>query len=284
MTLCVIVLAASFLGWHDFTRAARAHRAPAKIVISASPVVLPTVVPSVSAVPTVPVTPAATPTIQPTSGVQAYITMYHYVRVVDPNQDPLGYRLSVPPDQLETHIKFLQAAGYHPLTMHDIAAGKGDSRAVAMTFDDGYEDFYTTAYPILKKYGWTATLYIITNKIGNQYLTWDQIRELKQNGFEIGAHTADHNELNKLSVDQQRYQINTSKAELEKQLGSPVDAFCYPVGRYNDDTLRLVKEAGFTTATTTAPGLVHFGDPLLELKRIRMVPDMTTAQLTSLFL
>lgn len=229
--------------------------------------------------------PTPVPTANPNNAnVKAHILMYHYVRNVDANADPLGYRLSVHENELDNQIQLLQSLGYHTMTMADLAAGKGDSRSVVMTFDDGYEDFYTTAYPIFKKYGWTATLYIITNKIGGNYMTWDQIRELQAAGFEIGDHTLDHFALNTLSVEQQRHQIIDSKHDLEQQLGRPVTAFCYPSGRYNADTIQIVKDAGYTSATTTVPGLVRVGSDPFLYQRVRMNPDMSQSELLHLFL
>jgi peptidoglycan/xylan/chitin deacetylase (PgdA/CDA1 family) len=217
------------------------------------------------------------------ANIKARILMYHYVRDVDANKDPLGYRLSVHANELDAHLQFLQSLGYHTITMQDVVAGKGDSRSVVLTFDDGYEDFYTTAFPIIKKYGFTATAYIITNKIGGPYMSWDQVREVKAAGFEIGDHTADHLALNTLSAADQRHQIIDSKHVLEEQIGSPVTAFCYPSGRYNDQTLEIVKEAGYTSATTTNGGSVRAGADPFQYVRIRMNPDMSQSELHNLF-
>ena len=209
------------------------------------------------------------------------ILMYHYVRVVDPKIDPLGYRLSVTVQDLEQEVSAMQAAGYHSISIDDYLAGKGDAKSVALTFDDGYEDFYTDAYPILKKYNWHATLYIISGKVGlKSYLTWPQIRELQAAGFEIGAHTVDHNDLAQQTPDAQYHEIFDSKAAIEAQLSQKVTAFCYPSGRYNAVTESLVQQAGFTSATTTHTGLASKSqyDPF-QLPRIRVEPPLTPAGL-----
>lgn len=226
----------------------------------------------------------AEPVFNQNTDVRARILMYHYVRSgMNPRKDRTGYRLSVRPEELDAHIATLKQLGYKAISMADLAAGKGDDRSVVLTFDDGYADFYSNAYPILKKHGWSATLYVITNKIGGPYLSWDQIRELQQNGIEIGSHTVEHYELNKMAIPDQRREITESKRVLEEQLGVPVTSICYPVGRYNDDTVRLVKEAGYLNAATTEPGLVRVQDNPFTYKRVRMNPDMSLRDLDHLF-
>jgi peptidoglycan/xylan/chitin deacetylase (PgdA/CDA1 family) len=216
--------------------------------------------------------------------MEGKILMYHYVRQVNEHSDPLGYRLSVKPNELDHHIEFLQSHGYHPISMADLATGKGDDHAVALTFDDGYEDFYTEAVPILKKHGWTATVYVITGKIGDQYLTWDQVRQLHADGFEIGAHTVNHHDLSKLSESDQRHEIADSKKKIEDEIGAQVTTFAYPSGKYNETSVRLVKEAGYLTAVTTHPGAVvpNSFDPF-TLQRFRMNPDMGDSLLADYF-
>ena len=209
------------------------------------------------------------------------ILMYHYVRVVDPNMDPLGYRLSVTSQDLDREISAMKMAGYRSISMDDYIAGKGDAKSVVMTFDDGYEDFYTDAYPILQRYGWSATLYIITGKVGmKSYLTWPQIRQLHVAGFEMGAHTVDHNDLSKQTPNAQYHEIFDSKAMLETQIGKTINTFCYPSGRYDAVTESLVEQAGFTSATTTHPGLASKlqYDPF-QLPRIRIEPPLSPSGL-----
>ena len=205
------------------------------------------------------------------------ILMYHYVRSVDSRADPLGFRLSVISQELDKEVASMKMAGYSSISIDDYLAGKGDAKSVVMTFDDGYADFYTDAYPILKKYGWSATAYIITGKVGHSgYLTWTQIRALRDGGIEIGAHTVDHNDLSQQTPDAQYHEIFDSKATLEKQLGQTVTAFCYPSGRYSAVTESLVQQAGFTSATTTHPGLASKSqyDPF-QLPRIRIQPPLS---------
>jgi peptidoglycan/xylan/chitin deacetylase (PgdA/CDA1 family) len=209
------------------------------------------------------------------SGEQARILMYHYIRTVDAQKDPLGYRLSVSPQEFEHQLITLKEMGYTSATMRDLAQGKGGPKTVVLTFDDAYEDFYSVAWPLLQKHGLTATVYVITNLTGDRYVTWDQIRELHAAGIEIGAHTERHRELNKLGFSDQRQEIFGSKATIEREIGAQVFSFCYPVGRYNDTAVALVKEAGYANATTTESGVVRFEDNPYLLKRVRINPGYT---------
>jgi len=208
-------------------------------------------------------------------GETAKILMYHYIRDVDPKKDPLGFRLSVSPALFAQQLAVIHDAGYSVITMADLMAHKGGPKTVVLTFDDGYEDFYTTAYPLLQHYGWKATLYIISGKIGGPYMSWQQIQDLHTAGFEIGAHTVDHPSLDKLTPEQQHHEIFDSKATLEQEIGAPVTAFCYPSGRYNATTVQLVKQAGFTSATTTKGGIATTSSDAFLLPRLRIDPSVT---------
>lgn len=206
------------------------------------------------------------------------ILMYHYVRSgVDPAVDPLGYRLSVTPQLLDAQLTALQTAGLKEVDMSHYRIGEGNSRTVTFTFDDGYEDFYTDAYPIFLRHNWRATLYIVSGFIGKKgYLTAPQIQELSQAGFEIGVHTVDHNDLAHQTQSAQYHEIFDSKAAIEKLIGKPATAFCYPAGRYNDSAIATVKQAGFISATTTEPGsaTLEKTDWFL-LPRIRVGPSQS---------
>ena len=206
------------------------------------------------------------------------ILMYHYVRSgVDPAIDPLGYRLSVTPQLLDAQLTALKTAGLKEVDMSHYRAGEGNSRTVTFTFDDGYEDFYTDAYPIFLRHNWRATLYVVSGFIGKKgYLTAPQIQELSQAGFEIGVHTVDHNDLAHQSPDAQHHEIFDSKAVIDALIGKSATAFCYPAGRFNDSAIATVKQAGFVSATTTEPGsaTLEKTDWFL-LPRIRVGPSQS---------
>ncbi len=223
---------------------------------------------------------AATFTPAP-DGARPYIPvlMYHYVRHVDKGADPLGYNLSVTPEQFAAQLAWLAANGYETVRMDAVAAcvrGEGPcpARAVALTFDDGYMDAYTAALPLLQQYGFDATFYIVSGFIGQpNYMGWDELRALRDAGMEIGAHTVSHPDLTRLGLADARAEIAQSRAALMTELGMPVLSFCYPGGRLNPDIAAIVRDAGFTSATTTMQTGPQ-SDPF-TLPRLRIYGDLS---------
>jgi peptidoglycan/xylan/chitin deacetylase (PgdA/CDA1 family) len=206
------------------------------------------------------------------------ILMYHYVRYVDPAADPLGFNLSVTPEQLAAQLGWLKAAGYETVRMDAAAAcvrGEGPcpARAVALTFDDGYLDAYGVALPLLQQHGYVATFYIVSGFVGQPgYMGWPEIRALRDAGMEIGAHSVSHPDLTTLGLDDLRAQVAQSGAAIAAELGAPVLSFCYPGGRFNDTVAAVARESGYTSATTTAPDGPQ-ADPF-TLPRLRISGDL----------
>lgn len=204
-----------------------------------------------------PTVPADVPVEPQPSGLPPPILMYHYIRNVDPGIDPLGYELSVTPDDFNNQMAWLHEQGYIGVRMDGITRClRGEapcpSKAIALTFDDGYADAYTDALPVLKRYGLIATFYIATNFIGQPgYMTWEQVAELRDAGMEIGAHTVSHPDLTTLDWETAGFEIAQSKAELDQRLGINVISFCYPTGLYNAGIEEQVRAAGYLNATTT---------------------------------
>lgn len=216
----------------------------------------------------------------PKSRVNARILMYHYIRDgVDPNSDPLGYNLSITPAQFETHLQLFNRLGYKPISMQDAIAGKGTEKSLVLTFDDGYKDFYTNAFPLLQKYGWTGTAYIISGFRGDQYMNAQELKEIAAAGIEIGAHSISHPNLATATPERQEREIAQSKLNLEKLLGISVTTFAYPAGKYSDITIALVRQAGFTSAVTTNYGIASPDDDAYALPRLRIKPTMTLEDL-----
>jgi peptidoglycan/xylan/chitin deacetylase (PgdA/CDA1 family) len=189
-------------------------------------------------------------------GPPPLILMYHYIRNVDQASDPLGYELSVAPELFEAQMAWLHEQGYRTMRMDAVAGCLANaacpSKAVALTFDDGYQDAFTTALPVLQRYGFTATFYIISGPIGQPgYMSWEQVAMLRDAGMEIGAHTIDHFDLTTLDPAESERQIVQSKADLEQRLGISVASFCYPTGLYNWTIAEQARAAGFLSATTT---------------------------------
>lgn len=204
-----------------------------------------------------PTVPGGAPGEPQISSVPPPILMYHYIRAVDQGSDPLGYELSITPEDFNNQMAWLHEQGYIGVRIDGITRClRGEApcpaRAIALTFDDGYADAYTEALPVLQRYGLVATFYIVTNFIGQPgYMTWQQVAALRDAGMEIGAHTMTHSDLTSLDWDTAGYEIAQSKAELERQLGITVTSFCYPTGLYNGAIEEQVRAAGYLSATTT---------------------------------
>ncbi len=190
------------------------------------------------------------------------ILMYHYIEYVKDKKDTMRQSLDVTPFIFETQLQTLQQAGYTFMTMEEVGNvldGKQDlpDKPIVMTFDDGYRDFYTDAYPLVSKYKVKATVYVVPGFInGSNYLTSSQLVEIAANpSIEIAAHTVHHVWLKNMHVAQATKEITESKEDLEKMTGRKIVSFAYPYGAFDDQALSLVKNAGFITAVSTIPGM-----------------------------
>ena len=202
------------------------------------------------------------------------ILMYHSVSRVVLN----GNALTVSVDTFEKQMEFLKRNHYTVLPLDsaaDYANGKKNvfSRAVALTFDDGNKDNYTYAYPILKKYGFSATIFIIVSEVGKPgRLNWQEIKEMQDSGLiSFGSHTLTHCFLDSLqSKNEIEQEIRGSKQELEAKLGKKVNSFSYPMGRFTPISLQAVKDAGYKAAVATNPGYRFPSRDIFALKRLRI--------------
>ncbi len=205
------------------------------------------------------------------------ILMYHYIRIVEDTSDQLGINLSVTPEKFAQQLDSIKSKGYATITFEDIVKGEIPAKPIILTFDDGYKDFYTNAYPELKKHNMTAVSYIIGNKNNTQYMNEKEILEISQNNIELGSHTLSHPDLAKTSSQTAIKEITESKERIENIIGKKIVSFCYPAGKYNDETISIVKSAGYSFAVTTNPGLGELKSPLtLNRHRINADTDINT--------
>jgi peptidoglycan/xylan/chitin deacetylase (PgdA/CDA1 family) len=197
------------------------------------------------------------------------ILTYHYVRQPPPqNADYMGYRLSVSPADFTAQMDWLAANHFHPVDFNDVRAyfaGKRPlpARPVVITLDDGYDDLYTTAYPILRAHHFKAVAYIVSSFVGQpRYVTADQVVEMDRHGIQIASHTVDHaNIAGNASFGTALRQVTESKRMLENLLGHPVVDFAYPSGKFNAQAIAALKQAGYDTAVTEMFSVDHsFGD------------------------
>ena len=219
--------------------------------------------------------------------VQIPILMYHAVHVMDPSEAS-NANLIIDPDLFEAQIKALSKAGYYFLTPEEAYKAFTENalpakKVVWLTFDDGNEDFYTIAYPILKKYKAKATNNIITGfvKKGNAgNLTVKQMKEMMAHGMSFQSHTVNHPDLSTTDKATQKVELTNSIDFLENKLNTKVNTIAYPSGRYNQTTLDLAKKT-YKLGLTTNEGLASAKDGLLSLNRVRILPTTTAKGLLS---
>lgn len=211
------------------------------------------------------------------SSLRVPILEYHYVRVVDYRRDVMGYNLSVTPADFKAQMDWLYAHGYHPVTFADLRAyfaGRQPlpARPVVLTFDDGYQNFWTSAEPILLAHGFRSVSYVVPGFWNNAfYMSPQEVQVLDRSGMvEIGSHTMNHADLATAGPSIRAYQLSVSKSVLEQLLGHPVLDFCYPSGKFNAAAAAAVGAAGYQTATTQVPGMALSWAGRLTWPRVRV--------------
>ena len=142
---------------------------------------------------------------------------------------------------------------------------------MVLTFDDGYRDFYTSAWPVLKARGFTAVSYVVPGFLGaKNYMTPAQVIQLDRAGIDVGSHTVNHADLTELDAATLRIELEASRGYLEQLLGHPVLDFCYPSGRFNPAVEAAVEAAGYQSATTEVRGTAHSWTDRLTWTRVRV--------------
>lgn len=192
------------------------------------------------------------------------ILAYHRVCDVPRAEDPLS--LCSRPRDLERVLRYLTVRDYRLVSLETAAEALGGTsprreNLACLTFDDGYRDFYTHAFPLLQKYGAPATVFLVTGCIGDTnhwddryglpplpLLSREEILELDAQGVEFGSHTVSHRRLTRLSAVEQRREIVDSKRALEDLLNRPIHFFCYPHMDCDERVQSLVRDAGYSGA------------------------------------
>lgn len=183
---------------------------------------------------------------------------------------------SVSPVEFSRQMEYLSKQGYQSVSLTQLVdsfEGKYrlPSKPVVITFDDGYLDNYRNALPILQKYGMRATVFIIAGQVGQpEYLSWDDIIRLQQQGTEIGSHTVHHTELGTADLAVQIEEIQQSKNMLEQRLKVPVQFLAYPYGSFTDNSEYLLRGAGYRGACTGLPGLNDRTVNFFHLRRVNI--------------
>lgn len=202
------------------------------------------------------------------SMVNVPILNYHMV-------GDLSIALCISADGFDQQMKYLFDNGYTTITPDQLLAhmkyGKPlPEKPVMITFDDGYLDNYTTAYPILKKYEQKAVFFLITGYIGvdPRFMNWQQAKEMSDNGMSMQAHTVNHVNLTKLAPEEAYRELAESKRTLEEELGKPVRYLAYPEGGVNKSVAQLAKTAGYRGAFSVRFGEASSNSDSLAIERI----------------
>lgn len=188
----------------------------------------------------------------PSKGTKIPILMYH--SVID---KPFGIEsLHVRVKEFDNQMKYLKDNGYTPINFSQITSAQKIKNPIIITFDDGYEDNYLYAYPILKKYNFKATIFIITGAIGKKnYLKKDEILKMT-NIIEFQPHTVNHKLLDRIPIKDAEREITKSSDEVEKLIGKKPYVFCYPVGKYNVAVEKITKKQ-FKFAALMSEGMFY---------------------------
>ncbi len=211
--------------------------------------------------------------------IRVPILMYHYISAPPPDADVYRLDLSVTPGQFAAHIAWLAQNGFTSISLDDLVGALTEGRPlpprpVVITFDDGYLDAYTNAFPVLRQYGMTGTFFVVTEWLDTRqpgYLTWDLARQMAAAGMSIQTHTRSHKYLDDgCDYDCLVYQILGSVQTIEAEIGIRPRFFCYPGGRYDASVLPVLNQIGIVGAVTTEAGTLHVSDRPLELKRARI--------------
>ncbi|AKH20860.1 polysaccharide deacetylase family protein [Sedimenticola thiotaurini] len=217
------------------------------------------------------------------------ILMYHMV--AEHRKGARFNKLRVRPGMFERQVRWLKEQGWHFASMTDLMQNrKLPEKTVVITFDDGYADNYLQAYPVLKKYGAKATLYLVVDRFDRDWstskkahhdsgelmhepkLSDDQVREMLASGLvELGGHTLTHANLAKLDREARTREVVSGREQLQQTFGQPVSSFAYPFGIYDEQDVSICAEAGFLSAVTTEEGINRdrFSDPY-RLKRVKI--------------
>jgi peptidoglycan/xylan/chitin deacetylase (PgdA/CDA1 family) len=212
------------------------------------------------------------------------ILMYHSISEMTASKRHPYYELRTPAHVFEMQMQWLAHNGYRSLCMSEIRRSgleNPGAKSVAITFDDGFRDFYTTAFPVLQKYGLTATVFLPTAYIGTTHkpflgmdcMTWHEVSELDKAGIEFGSHTVTHPRLYDLPQSELEREIGISKQNIEEQLQKPVYSFAHPYAFPADSTysqrLRdLLVKHGYNAGVCTTLGLANLSADHFFLRRI----------------
>jgi peptidoglycan/xylan/chitin deacetylase (PgdA/CDA1 family) len=215
----------------------------------------------------------------PQSNKKVRVLMYHSISEHIGKEKHNKWR--VKPKDFDKQMKWFSENNWNSFTISELV--KLDNipeKSFVITFDDGFEDNYTNAFPILKKYGFKATIYLVPNQKTNHWeekntsvlsnlLDNEQILEMQDSSLvEFGSHTLSHVNLSKINDEQLALELEKSKIDVENITKKECEAFAYPYGKFDSKIVEFTKKAGYKNATVVKRGLFSHGDDIFTIKRI----------------
>ena len=215
---------------------------------------------------------------------QLPILLYH--RVVNSTCRIGKHKTYVWESAFRKQMQWLKDNGYQTITFSDLdalPANADPGKKIIITFDDGYTDNYTIAFPILKEFGFKAVIYLVTGYKCNEWnlhegepalelMSKEQILEMQNYGIEFGGHTRHHVDLKNSTADKQREEVTGCFNDVATITGKKPLSFAYPYGAYNNDTLKVLAQSGFKYGITTIFGPHNWPEDLLRIRRIEVRP------------
>lgn len=215
----------------------------------------------------------------------APILMFH--RVVERIPPGPLYDIHYTKEKLEKLLQSLGDEGYETITFGDLLRGGLPRKPIVLTFDDGYEDNHQYLFPLLKKFRMKAVIYLLGDRtvpsnvwdaakgaVDAPLMSQEQILEMGASGLvEFGGHSMTHARLTELPPAEMERQVRECKSSLESFLGGPVLSFAYPYGFFNPEIKEAVRKAGYLFGIAVEWGPDHFGEDLMEVRRICLSPD-----------
>lgn len=219
------------------------------------------------------------------------ILMYHSIADEDESGVHAYYRTATAVSVFASQMGSLQEAGFCAISPAEAIRCFGQPESVkknvVITFDDGFRNFYTDAFPVLNRYGFTATMYLPTAHIGQtrlsfkgkDCLTWDEVRELQRHGISFGSHTVTHPQLHNCDADSIKKEVFESKEVIEQELGCAVESFAYPYAfpetdvRFKARLREELRQAGYENGVCTTVGRPGPASDPFFLKRLPVNSD-----------
>ena len=215
------------------------------------------------------------------------ILMYHSIsEELNPGATHPYYKTNTSPAVFSLHMEYLYKNNYRILNLDEtvVLLKKREpvrDKYAVITFDDGFRDFYTEAFPLLHRYEFKATVFLPTAYIGKkrvgfngiQCLSWDEVRDLRLKGIDFGSHTVSHPQLHVLGKKEIEHEITHSKTIIENNLGCPIESFSYPFAFPEDSVFKnyirgFLEKCGYKYGVSTRIGTTHRNDNFFSMKRI----------------